>query len=962
MPSARNWIITSAILLHFTNANSQKIFFEQLTTSEGLPSDYVNCLFEDSKGHLWIGTDKGACRYDGRTFQYFSNDNGLPSNFVSCFAEDPSGNIWLGTLNSGICKYDGKSMTPLFVQKNLTADIFKIIFNQDSSFFILSWQNKKYNLYFFKNEKSPAQVFPDMAFIKIIKPGLFITGSVKQLYIIEIKNHEPVFRPLPHPETNLGFFLYWLAGERVIALKEKSFYEYNADDGVWKANKAFPADKVFPFPEWTDVKDAFIDGKEFFAATSNGLIYVDKENKQHFFNSENGLGTNFIKSFYKDSRNNFYITTYGAGIKLWPMRYLKEYKANGKVTSFFHSGQTTYITTNKSAYRLQASAKSLYEFKNIDGGSLTGIFKDQKNQLYLGTLNNFYKLPGENFLNAINAGPKSNYSFKDNSGTSGFLEFNKKVYISTYGDGIFEFDDNTIDTLDNKSDLPAPLIVESLVSLPNSFAALTYNSGLTIYDTAKGFISLSGKEGLLSNTVYSVFSDKENETWIGTQGGLNLSDGKKIIKTFIAKDGLIGTKVLCIFRDAQKRLWILSDKYLHLLESDKLRAIRSCPVLFDKKNSINRAGFNAAKNTLFIGITDAVLTVDMSKIIPDSVVNNPILVAIRKDSVLLSPGNEKKISISHPASKINFQFKQLFYSITSQQNLYYKLSGFDDDWKLLKDIDEVGYPRLSPGNYELIAKTINADGYESKEFNLITLEVLPPLWKRNWFLGTAIVILIGLLFYIGNFILRKKYKLKLAVLQEEYRLQLERERIARELHDNVGSQLTYLINRIDDDYQKLSKKEEAEKLGDVARGAMQELRETIWALDKKEVQWDDFQNKIRQLLRLHKTETHSVEFEWNVNNQRTLNPLEALNIYRIIQEALNNAEKYSNADFVKVSIANNKEQVYVEIKDNGKGFDINYVEKGYGLRNMKKRAEEMNAVLQIQSETGIGTNVKLHLT
>lgn len=77
---ARIYVSIAIALLMGYSTWSQKVFFEQLTTAEGLPSDYVNCVFRDSKGYLWVGTDKGACRYDGNKFLYLNKDNGLTSN------------------------------------------------------------------------------------------------------------------------------------------------------------------------------------------------------------------------------------------------------------------------------------------------------------------------------------------------------------------------------------------------------------------------------------------------------------------------------------------------------------------------------------------------------------------------------------------------------------------------------------------------------------------------------------------------------------------------------------------------------------------------------------------------------------------------------------------------------------------------------------------------------------------
>ena len=965
MPPFRLWILTAAVLLFYSNAPSQKIFFEQLSTAEGLPSDYVNCVFEDSKGYLWIGTDKGACRYDGREFQYFNSDNGLLSNFVSCFAEDALGNIWIGTINSGVCKYDGKNLTPFAVAGNENENILKVHFNDDNSFFILSRPQEVGGqgpivLYFFKDEKSLPQKFPNMAFLKMLRPGQFITGSTKQLFVIQVKDRQPHFYKLPHPKADNNPFLYWLCDDRVIALKKNSVLEFNTDGERWTVAKEFSTARFTFLPDWTVIKNILINNNELFIATANGLFHIDNNGKADIFKAENGLDVNYVQSIYKDRRNRIYICTYGAGIKIWPVRYLEEYKTNGKVTSLFASGGITYITTTKNVYKFNPPSQ-FYGFQNSTTGSFTSFYKDLRGDVYLGTLNNYYKLPAEKFTGVNNAIDKA-IPFKANSGTSGFMEFNKNIYVSTYGDGMYVFDgkNKNADTLHESTTPPASLIVEFLVPLQSSFAALTYNSGLTIYDSSGEHTRLTKSEGLLSNTVYAVFQEKENEIWIGTQNGLNLFGNNRVTKTFTSKDGLSGTKVVTIFRDAMQRFWVLSDKFLHLLQNDHLRAIRSHTLLYNEKNSINRAFYNPEINTLFIGLTDALLTVNMDRIIPDTLVDIPKLDAVRRDSAILSADPGGLLSLSSSSSNIVFQFDHK-YAIGHRSDLLYKLSGFDEDWKLLLNAAEIVYPKLPAGDYKLIAKTINPDGYESAEYELLKLEVLPPFWKRTWFITFVAVFMLAIFFYIGNVISRVRYNRKIRDLQEEYRLQLERERIARELHDNVGSQLTYLINKIDDDYPKLAVKDEAEKLSGVARGAMQELRETIWALDKKEVQWDDLHNKVRQLTRLYKTENHIVELDWQVNSAPALNPIEALNIYRIIQEALNNAEKYSDASIVKVAVSYRDDGIDVEICDNGNGFDMQKTDKGYGLNNIRKRAEEMNAYLRIESQPGSGTKVKMRL-
>jgi signal transduction histidine kinase len=352
--------------------------------------------------------------------------------------------------------------------------------------------------------------------------------------------------------------------------------------------------------------------------------------------------------------------------------------------------------------------------------------------------------------------------------------------------------------------------------------------------------------------------------------------------------------------------------------------------------------------------------VDMKKVVPDTTIHAAQLAAMINGDSSLSLNEKFKI---RSPGKIVFRFSSQHYPLAKESDIYYMLKGYNEDWKLLDHSLELNYPKLSSGNYELMAKTVNPDYYSSPEISLVKLEVLPPFWKRSWFIFLSSAFLLGLFFYTGRQISKKRYERKIRQLNERHKLQLERERIARELHDNVGSQLTYLINKIEDEQELPAGKQEASHLGNFARGAMRELRETIWALDKKEILPEELGNKVQQLLRLYNNNGCEIEMNWQHDNggQTPLHSLEALNIYRIIQEAINNAIKYSKASNIKVLADFSEKNRHVSIADNGNGFDIRHTEKGYGLQNMQKRAEEMNGQLQIKTAIGRGTTIELVL-
>jgi len=942
------WPVFVFLSLFSIIARSQKLFFEQLTTAEGLPSDYVNTVFKDSKGYLWIGTDKGACRYDGRQFLYHTTDNGLSSNFVYCFDEDPDGNIWMGTFEGGLCKYDGKTITSFGIPTDEFRNIRQIHFNPDKSFFLVTDQQ----LYYLRSENAvPEKIRDCKAFFSPVNEKLFISGNGTVIYFLEKKGHELSVRESSHHN-----FTYVANGYLLQTEKNRiTTYVTNGKQILFK--KEFRLKKTKLPLNSADIKQCFVNDNNLLIATVNGLIFINDRNEEFLLTSENGLGADYIRNIYNDNHDNIYICTFGSGIRLWPRFYLQEYKVDGKVTSIFPSGNGTYISSGKKIYMHFPFTGHFTGYGNTAGGNYTTIYKSPDGKIYVGTLHNFFRLPSEKQLVSLPATLK--YSFPANAGVSGILSFNNRLYLSTYGDGVIEL---------NASGKQIPFfrpqglgIIESLVQLKNSFAALTYSSGIILFTDTLKKVNINTRQGLLSNTAYTIFQEIESKIWIGTFKGLNLYENGKISGTYTSEKGLVGTKVLCIFRDAGQRFWVLSEKYLHLFENDKLRAIRSHPVVYDPGKSINRAAYDQQHDLLYIGLNDALMTVDMKKIVPDTAIVYPGLKSILSDTINLRPSNQV-MKINPRPGKLSFIFGQQFYSVTKNYDLYYKLSGFDDEWKLLDKSSRAGFQKLPAGNYSLLAKTINADGYESPEIKLMTIEVLPPLWKRAWFIALFISLLLAVFFYTGHIISNRKYKQKLKHLQEEYQLQLERERIARELHDNVGSHLTYLINKIDDDYILLSDKKEADKLNSFARATMQELRQTIWALDKKDIKLYELENKIQQLTELHNNESVSVQYfpkNKNSNQAGILLSLKALNIYRIIQEALNNAVKYSGAHNINIRSETSHGNLIIEISDNGKGFDTNETVQGYGLRNMKNRANEMHAGLTIVSKKEKGTSVSL---
>ena len=255
--------------------------------------------------------------------------------------------------------------------------------------------------------------------------------------------------------------------------------------------------------------------------------------------------------------------------------------------------------------------------------------------------------------------------------------------------------------------------------------------------------------------------------------------------------------------------------------------------------------------------------------------------------------------------------------------------------------------------------------------------------------GALLLGLLGYLFYnqqrLKNRQQVKEYELEKALvkIETQNRLQEQRLRISRDLHDNIGSQLTFITSSLDNlkygmKDEEVKTKEKLTEIGAFTKTTINELRDTIWAMNKEKITFEDLEARLGNLLDQARTASSEINFDLiispEINREDALSSVEGMNLYRIIQEAINNAIKYAEANHITVTLSRNRtgeihdqrenkviNQTNLEaaIVDNGKGFNTESPELGNGLTNMKKRINEIQGEIDIASSIGKGTTVKL---
>lgn len=235
--------------------------------------------------------------------------------------------------------------------------------------------------------------------------------------------------------------------------------------------------------------------------------------------------------------------------------------------------------------------------------------------------------------------------------------------------------------------------------------------------------------------------------------------------------------------------------------------------------------------------------------------------------------------------------------------------------------------------------------------------------------GIIISILIYRTLKLRNKQQKQEYELTTAIskIETQNKLQEQRLSISRDLHDNIGAQLTFIISSIETLKQAFNITDEKinHKLASISgftKDTITELRDTIWAMNHSEIDFNEIRNRILNFVeKAQKSNEHiNIIFERDAAlDELHFSSVDGMNIYRITQEAVNNAMKYSGAKNILLDAKKADNQIEIMIKDDGKGFDMDNTEFGNGIRNMQKRASELKSQISIMSANGKGTSITL---
>ncbi|MDF2433993.1 MAG: hypothetical protein JWP44_3624 [Mucilaginibacter sp.] len=610
-------------------SQNQSLSFEHLGTREGLSQMNVNCIIQDSRGFMWIGTRNGLNRYDGYkfiTYRYDSkNSSSLSNNMVSDLVEDKNGNIWVAT-QGGLNMYDRNTgsfvryMHDNFNPKSISNNIInRLAYGADNTLWIAT-QNGGLDCYNLKkkifehhiNSQLDKNSINDnnIRFVFEDSPNkLWIGTSKGGLNLYNRKNNTFSSCPFKDPQSNI------VSGTNVMCIIEESptqLWIGTQDDGLYLFDKEKRTFKRFRNEEQnanslsSNTIYSLRKDKEgnLWIGTENGGLSILNKATGNFYNyhhdevDENSIVGNSIYSICRDRSDNMWLGAFSGGVNLFK-------KAKDSFTFYRHNSLASSLSNNFVLSLFEDNEKNVWV--GTDGGGLNkfnpqnGTFTHYKQQpagkngvsgnyvlivnqdadgnLWIGTWGN-----GISILNSktqtftyLNRDPANPQSLAGNNVYNLIHTRDKKTWITIFGGGLDSYDPITKTIKNYRFDVNDPRSLSSnyIYSLcEDSKGNLwigTSDAGLDLLDrktnTVTHFVHEENKNSLSNNGVTDIFEDSKGHLWVCTLSGLDLFDpGSKHFRVFNKKNGLASDIIYAIREDDQRKFWISTNSGLSMYD------------------------------------------------------------------------------------------------------------------------------------------------------------------------------------------------------------------------------------------------------------------------------------------------------------------------------------------------------------------------------------------------------------
>ncbi|MHC1705667.1 MAG: two-component regulator propeller domain-containing protein [Tenuifilaceae bacterium] len=795
-------VVAFSLIFVFKNlvAQNKSFHFEHITKNNGLASNRVNYIFQDSSGFIWFGTAEGLQKFDGYSFETFQYDpidtNTVSDNRITCIAKDIfNDNLWIGTENGlNFLDRNTNSISRIISindsSRLISSQIFSICLDKKKQLWVgtnngiskIDLKSRRQTNYEFQENNSRSLINRIVYSIFEDKSGQIWIGTRSGLCKYDEKNdnfikfgnilEDKEIRFIYEDKlgglwvgTNLnGIYRFW--NSKI----DNEYANYNMENSELQNNRSYCI-----------AEDTI--GNLFIGIRDGGLVYFDFESNTFSpfipdIRAENSLNSKAIISIFEDRSGIIWIGTYSSGINKIDNHRKKftHYKVNFKesglfnnnIRSMFEDSDGNIWIGTKDGGGLSKFDKNTSRFEHFKPESQNPFSLADDYVFSINEIDERYLLVGT-FRKGLEILDKRTGKFEHHpEGKSPQSPSSSRIY------NIFKDSDNDIwigtathlEKFDPISKtftkcVPISRVTSFYPESKNVFWIGTSQKGLFQYNKKTGkYKSYNNASidsvSLSSHGVSSLVKDRDGTLWVGSYGGglyAYDSTGQKR-RIFTSKQGLPSNNVCGLLVDERNNIWISSTNGISRFNHKEIKFINYSVqdglqgnefenyVALKTRDGRMLFGGNNGFNYFNPSEIKSNLTPPIVVISGFKIFNKPVLIGAKGSPLKSHISKTNEIELKYNYSVITFEFVALNFTSPEKNQYAYKLEGFEKDWNYVGFARNATYTNLEPGEYTFHVKASNNDDVWNEIGTSIKIEVLPPLWKTFWaYLVYAIILL-----------------------------------------------------------------------------------------------------------------------------------------------------------------------------------------------------------------------------
>lgn len=989
------------LLILSLQVSAQQPIFKSFSHKEGLNTYGINKTLQDKYGFIWIATQDGLYRFNGKSFEVIKNNTerkkATAGNFFFDITLASDGEIYAADFNKGI-----DIINPL----NLDIENIQIKSGHFSNTQLPHlWLKKLYvdrlnNLWIGAKDFIAFKKNNQLTYTTMDKLPDF-NGSLNVLFI------KPV---------SADYIAVSISGYGILLFNINTLQPQNTIKNL----------RLKPIINNLDVKDMFMVKDTVFAITDNEIIKGKFTGSQWQWLAEYPIpkhGSLIVNCMVKNGPHDFWIGTnlgllnlntssgkfvhYKAGVS--KKRWLQDNSINHLMID---AESNLWISTSKALQMISLVSNGFRYFSGDDDKSIhmdhiyslvqknkTEIFATATDGLYLTNLvtGKVAKIPGSSSIGLVHYLQKITDDFWmvcSDLGMYGYIpsasvlsreslikrypEWEKYKYryfnnscsvgsisylASEEEEGLFKWDIEKHRIVQFKSGTPnsggvKENHIHNIKMDREGYLWLLTDNTLEKFDAKKDSVTDIIKDvRQQANSLASIFFDMYDDGkqyWFGSYGGgLNVYNKEK--KSWIQiteKDGLCNNSVYGILPEFDSVLWVSTNMGLSRLNY----YTRTCYNYYYEDglqdNSFDEKGYLQIGRKLYFGGINGFTEIDPDKLNLGSTIF-PVYVY-----KLEYYGNSKKQTLYNLAwnklyfpsqtTTITIHLAALSFSNNHKIKFSYKIEGRQNDFIEVGENNIITLNALSYGSYNILVRYRKNDGSFVENAMNLQLFILPK-WYQTWWWKIGVFLTTAGIIYAF-------YRYRITQIKKQHEI---RKNIATDLHDDLGSTLTSVKVFTNLAIRGVNQQESLQHIKHNLNEATTGLRDMIWVLDDSLDTMDELLTRLK-LYAIPVAGASNMEFTTKAPSEirhRRLTKEEKRNLFLICKEAINNSIKYSGATDIAIEITASGKKIQLVVTDNGRGFNAAEVIKGYGLKNMQYRAAQIKYDVNLVSSRGKGTQI-----